>query len=146
MKKVIITILLAITIGISFAIFMYHKYYDDTITVSNEVKEMGYAIQIGVFNNYDNALKLKDKYDGIIINDNDKYRVYVAIIKDSNILLKVKKYYNDLGLSYYVKQIPIPSNIIDTINKEEQELLNSDQTKYSKILKNVLKEYEKNRI
>ena len=143
MKKVLISILIAVLIGSAFAFMFYKKMMDNEQMVSSIIENSAYAIQLGVFQNIDNANTIKDKYNGIIITDNDKYRVYGAIAMSTNALTILKNYFNNKGISYYVKQIEVPDSLVDTIKTSETMLSASSEETYDKIIESVLKEYEK---
>ena len=143
MKKVLVSVLVAILIGGIFAVVFYNRIMANEKAVSSIIDNTCYAIQLGVFNNLDNANKIKDKYNGIIVIDEDKYRVYGAIAKSSNALSILKNYFNDMKVSYYVKQINVPDSLIDIINNSETLLVSSTSDTYPLIINNLLKEYEK---
>ncbi len=123
MKKTLIIILCAISLGGGIAFYLFNKVViakvEDEITVN--------AFQIGAFTNYDNALKVADRNNGIVVNDHDIYRVYVAILNDTEAIDKLKNYYEEIGLNYYLKKIPVDSNYIESI-KNAQELLKKSST------------------
>jgi len=123
MKKTLIIILYAISLGGGIAFYLFNKVViakvEDEITVN--------AFQIGAFTNYDNALKVADRNNGIVVNDHDIYRVYVAILNDTEAIDKLKNYYEEIGLNYYLKKISVDSNYIESI-KNAQELLKKSST------------------
>ena len=86
MKKVLIIILGAILIGGGLAYIVFNKIvFKEEDTVNTKVVN---AFQIGVFSNYDNALKVADRNNGVVIMDDDLYRVYVAILSDKEAIKK----------------------------------------------------------
>ena len=142
MKKVLVSILLALLIGGVFAIYVYKKMMSNTIpAISTNDKNTIYAIQIGVFNNYDNAKDMAENYGALIVGDNDKYRVYIALCNKT--LTEIKNYYDSIGLSYYVKTIEVNSSFINTLDEYETMITMSDKNLLKDIIKNILKEYEK---
>ena len=143
MKKFLLSVLLAILVGGTFGFIIFKKYSNNTITVASILDKKVYAIQIGVFDNIDNAKTLINKYGGIIVPDNNKYRVYIALVSSSNVLTILKEYYDDLDISYYVKQIDVDDNILELINNAEDLLIATTKDNYDSIINNVLKEYEK---
>ena len=143
MKKVLISVFVAVLIGGIFGFLFYSKIMQNEQAVSNIIDNTCYAIQLGVFENIDNANKIKDKYNGIIVIDEDKYRVYGAIAKSSNALTILKNYFNDMKVSYYIKQISVPDSLIDTIKTSEQLLVASTADNYQVVINSLLKEYEK---
>ena len=143
MKKVLISVLFAICVGGVFAFVIYKRMLNNEQTVADIIDSSAYAIQLGVFNSLDNANDLADKYKGIVILDNDKFRVYAAIANSNNALSILKNYYNDKGISYYVKQIEIPSSFVTILNDAEMLLSASSEDSYDSIISSVLSEYEK---
>lgn len=144
MKKFLITILIAVIIGGVFGYFAYKKISQKTTTaVPTMYEEKTYAIQAGVFTSYDNALILADKYAGIIVPDNDKYRVYLAITAGTNNLGLLKNYYDELGVSYYVKEITTPEAFNNTLTDYDALLNATTKENYGPIINDILKEYQK---
>lgn len=142
MKKVLFSILLAIILGGVFAIYVYKKMMSDSIpAINTNDKNSIYAIQIGVFNNYDNAKEMAENYGALIVGDNDKYRVYIALCNKT--LSKIKDYYDSIGLSYYVKTIEVNSSFSNTLDEYEEMISVSDDSLLKDIIKSILKEYEK---
>ena len=88
MKKYIITILIAIIVGACLGIYSFNKFKEEDIPVFNFNKNQAYAVQIGVFDTFENAEKLAEKYGGLVVLDNEKYRVYIAIVNDTLNLIK----------------------------------------------------------
>jgi len=141
MKKILITIIIAIIVGASLGIYSYRKFIDENIVSASKTNDEVYAFQVGAFDNYDNANTLAKKYGGVVIIDNNKYRVYIAIASDSvNIL---KKYFDDKNIAYYLKTIDVSNEFFTTLKEYETLLINSSDDTYLQIIKNILKEYEK---
>ena len=118
MKKTIIMIILAIGVGFTFGFLFLKKFNTETITEVSNIKSQVYAFQIGVYKNKDNALNAANTNKGIIILDNDIYRVYIAILKDETLIDNLKDYYDSLVINYYLKAINVSSktnNIIDNL-------------------------------
>ncbi len=143
MKKFIITVLLAILIGGIFGFLAYKKVSTKDNSLPTITEEKVYAVQAGVFTSYDNALTLANEYSGIIIPDNDKYRVYLAISSGANSLSLIKNYYNQLGVSYYIKEVSATDSFLNSLNEYESLLSATTQDNYGPIINNILKEYEK---
>ena len=94
MKKTIIMIILAIGVGFTFGFLFLKKFNTETITEVSNIKSQVYAFQIGVYKNKDNALNAATTNKGIVILDNDIYRVYIAILKDETLIANLKDYYD----------------------------------------------------
>ena len=143
MKKFLISVLLSIVVGGVFGFIIYKKFYKNELTVASIISKQVYAFQIGVFEDINNAKLLTDKYGGIIVPDESKYRVYIALVSSSNVLTILKEYFNDQDISYYVKQIDVSDDILELINNAEDLLIATTKDNYDSIINNVLKEYEK---
>lgn len=142
MKKTLIIILIAIISGIVMG-FMFYQRFEINEVVFAKQDYSAKAVQVGVFSKLDNALSIKDLYDGIIVNDENLYRVYISIIKDQEVLSIMKEYYNELGINYYLKNIEISKEFNDILDDYEIILKNQDISNYSLTINSILKEYSK---
>lgn len=142
MKKTILTIVLAILIGFIFGFFFLKKFTPKTITEVSNIKSQVYAFQIGVYKNKDNATKNATTNNGIVVEDNNLYRVYIALLKDQTLIDNLKKYYDSIGLNYYLKAINVSNNTENIINNYELLLNNCDSSNYDMILSSMLKEID----
>ena len=142
MKKTILAILLATIIGFTFGFFFLKKLNTETITEVSNIKSQVYAFQIGVYKNKDNALKEASTNNGIVILDNDIYRVYTAILKDATLIDNLKNYYNSIGLNYYLKAINVSNKTSGIIDNYESLLKSCDSSNYNLILDSMLKEID----
>lgn len=141
MKKFLITILLSFIIGGSLAFMAYRKMMK-VQKVSSSFKDC-YILQGGVFKTLDNANNMADNYGGVVFQDNDYYRVYLAILTSDNTLSLVENYYDKQNISYYPKKINIDSSLYNTLNNYEMMLLNVKEEQYKEVINQMLKEYEK---
>ena len=142
MKKTIISIFLAIIVGFTVGFFFLKKFNTETITEVSNIKSQVYAFQIGVYKNKDNAVKEASTNNGIVILDNDIYRVYTAILKDATLIDNLKNYYNSIGLNYYLKAINVSSKTSGIIDNYESLLKSCDSSNYNLILDSMLKEID----
>lgn len=139
MKKTLIVILCAISLGGGIAYYLFNKIVvkaspSDTTIVS--------AFQIGAFTNYDNALKVADRNNGIVIKDEDIFRVYIAIIHNQEVISKLKKHYSEIGLNYYLKQIPAKKEFIEQTSSIEELLNKSSSNTYVVLNSEILEKYK----
>lgn len=142
MKKTLIIILIAIISGIVMGFIFYQRFEINEVVFAKQ-DYSAKAVQVGVFSKLDNALSIKDLYDGIIVNDENLYRVYINIIKDQEVLSIMKEYYNELGINYYLKDIEISKEFNDILDDYEIILKNQDISNYSLTINSILKEYSK---
>ena len=94
MKKTLLTILGAILVGFGLGLFFFKKFDTNIEALATSVKSI-YAVQVGVYKNIDNAKDVANKMEGIVVLDNDYYRVYIDIIKDKEILNSREEYYKN---------------------------------------------------
>ncbi len=142
MKKTLIIILIAIISGIVMGFIFYQRFEINEVVFAKQ-DYSAKAVQVGVFSKLENALSIKDLYDGIIVNDENLYRVYINIIKDQEVLNIMKEYYNELGINYYLKDIEISKEFNDILDDYEIILKNQDISNYSLTINSILKEYSK---
>mgnify|MGYP004663416435 FL=1 len=146
MKKTIIMIILAIGVGFTFGFLFLKKFNTESITEVSNIKSQVYAFQIGVYKNKDNALKEANINKGIVILDNDIYRVYVALLKNQILINNLKIYYDSLGMNYYLKAINVSSKTNNIIDNYESLLNNCDSSNYSMVLDSMLKDIDSNNL
>lgn len=139
MKKSLMTVLLALLIGGGLAYYFLSDIRND---IKNETSKAN-AFQVGVFSKYENAIKKADETNGIVVNDNDLYRVYVAITTNSETTNKLSIYYNEQGINYYLKEININSSLSKKISEYESNL---NKENYTNINQEILKEYQEENI
>ena len=137
MKRRLIIVLVALVIGGGIAYFMFSREYENN---SNRV--MVKAFQVGVFTNYDNALKVADRNNGIVVSDDNLYRVYVSILSSQEAVDKMREYYDSIGLHYYLRDIEVDDEFLNNIKNTEELLIISNSDTYNIINLNVLNKYE----
>ena len=142
MKKTLIIILIAIISGIVMGFIFYQRFEINEVVFAKQ-DYSAKAVQVGVFSKLENALSIKDLYDGIIVNDENLYRVYINIIKDQEVLNIMKEYYNELGINDYLKDIEFSKEFNDILDDYEIILKNQDISNYSLTINSILKEYSK---
>ena len=146
MKKTLFTILLAIIIGFTFGYFFLRKFNTESLIEVSSIKDQCYAFQVGVYKNKENAYKAASTYKGIVILDNDLYRVYIALLKDESLINSLKGYYDKVGISYYLKAINISNKTNSIIDNYEIILKKTSLDNYSPIIENMLKEVDINEL
>ena len=102
------------------------------------------AFQVGVYTNLETAKTYSSKYtNSIVIKENELYRVYIAILKDSNNIENMKKYLNKKGIEYYLKDIElIDQNIKNTINQYENIMDINNEVIFIELNKKIMEEYK----
>ena len=82
--------------------------------------------------------------EGIVVLDNDYYRVYIDIIKDKEILNSREEYYKNNNINYYLKIINPSKEFIDKLDDYEIILKNTSISadKVRVVREKILKEYQ----
>lgn len=143
MKKTLLTILGAILVGFGLGLFFFKKFDTNIEALATSVKSI-YAVQVGVYKNIDNAKDVANKMEGIVVLDNDYYRVYIDIIKDKEILNLREKYYKNNNINYYLKIINPSKEFITKLDDYEIILKNTSISadKIRIVREKILKEYQ----
>lgn len=142
MKKTLMMIILAVIVGFSFGYLFLRKFNNEVITEVSSIKSQCYAFQIGVYRNKENALKAANDSRGIVILDNDFYRVYIALLKDENLIKSLKSYYDTKNVNYYLKAIYISDKTSSILDNYEIILKRTSIDNYEAIIENMLKEVD----
>lgn len=142
MKKTLMMIMLAVIVGFSFGYLFLRKFNNEVITEVSSIKSQCYAFQIGVYRNKENALKAANDSRGIVILDNDFYRVYIALLKDENLIESLKSYYDTKNVNYYLKAIYISDKTSSILDNYEIILKRTSIDNYEAIIENMLKEVD----
>lgn len=135
-------IILAVIVGFSFGYLFLRKFNNEVITEVSSIKSQCYAFQIGVYRNKENALKAANDSRGIVILDNDFYRVYIALLKDENLIESLKSYYDTKNVNYYLKAIDISDKTSSILDSYEIILKRTSIDNYEAIIENMLKEVD----
>lgn len=140
MKKILIVFLVALALGGGIAFYIFNKIVieGDDKGVSVSVK----AFQIGAFSNYDNAFRVAERNNGIVVSDEDIFRVYVAILGNEKAITKLGSYYDSIGLNYYLKNVNVSKDFYSSIKDTEELLINGSSDTYNIINTSVLERYE----
>lgn len=143
MKKILITIIGALSIGGIFAIVIY-KNIDRDVKMAIKTEDTITFFQVGVFKQEENALNFMKKYNSaIIIKDNDYFRVIIAILTNEEAIIKEKAFFDSLGIEYYLKKENVNNEeFIKKLKEYEQLLISSSDETYNTINKKILKLYE----
>ena len=143
MKKTLLTILGAILVGFGLGLFFFKKFDINIEALATSVKSI-YAVQVGVYKNIDNAKDVANKMKGIVVLDNDYYRVYIDIIKDKEILNLREEYYKNNNINYYLKISNPSKEFITKLDDYEIILKNTSISadKIKVVREQILKEYQ----
>ena len=140
-KKVLLVVSSALIIGGVLAFYMFNNTVKDNKKVEEGFEIMS-AFQVGAFTNYDNALNVAERNNGIVVSDDSVYRVYVTMLKNDEAIEKVKHYYEEIGLSYYLKEVTVSKSFADTVKVYEDMIVSSSSDTYKTINKTVIEKYK----
>ena len=146
MKKMLISIILAITCGFIFGMFFLKKFDQQSQIAVSTLKTQAYAFQIGVFKNKENALNFAAANSGMVVNDEDLYRVYTVILNNESIINRVKNYYQTNNINFYLKAVNISNDATNTINNYEMLLEKTEDSNFELILKKLTEELSSGKI
>lgn len=142
-KKIILSVVFTMLLGIATAKVVYSK------TISSDDKKSNntvYFLQLGVYTNK-NSMQLDTKSieNKIVIQENDKYYVYVGISKSKKNLEKVSKLYKNDGYNLYIKEMSVLNNEFLVNLEQFDKLIESAKTneEINTINMVILSSYEK---
>lgn len=139
MKKIIITVVSALLVGILFGV-LYFKNTKENIAAALSLDNEAVAFQVGVYKDIENAKKEVKKYpSGVIIIDGEFYRIFIAISNNSEVINKLKTYYNSKKINYYLKNIVIKDEFVEAFNSYQEVLLKTSS--YDEVNSSLMKEY-----
>ncbi len=121
MKKTILLGIFFILLGAFCGKYLYTNMIN-TDSVFNENNRF-YFLQEGVYSSREIMDEnIKDISNKLVINEDNKYYVYVGITKDKDIANKIKTIYEDLGYQIYIKEVNL-NNEEFTNNLDQFDLL-----------------------
>ena len=140
MKKTIIVLLGATLFGGLMAFYLFKDNGKEEQLVDGQTKVQ--AFQIGVYTSLDNANKSALKNNGIVIKDNDVYRVYITLLKNNESISKMEDYFNSINLKYYLKDVYVKNEFYNEIVEDENLIINSEQNTYNTINRDIINKFE----
>lgn len=140
MKKTIIVLLGATLFGGLMAFYLFKDNGKEKQLVDGQTKVQ--AFQIGVYTSLDNANKSALKNNGIVIKDNDVYRVYITLLKNNESISKMEDYFNSINLKYYLKDVYVKNEFYNEIVEDENLIINSEQNTYNTINRDIINKFE----
>ena len=143
MKKIIIISISGLLIGSVFACYMFFN-INETVTGVIEEEDIATAFQVGVYSIYDNAKKMAEKHEfAYVYEDDDKYRVFLAIYQDNEIIKYLDNYYKRQNIDVYLKEMSVNNNFLEKL-KTYEELLKktNDNNNYISANKNILEAFK----
>jgi len=139
-----VAVIATVFITILVADIFYKKYQEGYKDVFSDTNSL-YFLQQGAYNNLDVIKKNCKKLEQyIIVEENDKYYVYVGVTKDKILADKIKATFKEEEIDLYVKEVYINDQTF--VNEVEQYdvLLDTSKTmkEINSVMKSVLATYE----
>ena len=142
--KFIISVLFAVLLGASVGNFLFNKYKEEQLVFQSEEDSI-YFLEEGVYDNKERAENATSNIDAkIIVKEDAKYYVYLAITDDDINLEKLNTMYDELEINATVKEMKVSDESFLSTLEQMDGLMNS-ATKNDEILainKVVLATYE----
>ena len=127
MKKYIKILFISTIIGGVLAFLFYKDINEEVIAISKK-EEVVTLFQVGVFKDYNNALEFSNTFaSSIIYNDNEYYRVIIAISYNEDTKNKLKVYYFNKNINYYLKEVRVSKSLINKIINYESIILKTEK-------------------
>lgn len=134
MKKFIIYILSAVSIGLLIS-FYYYSMLKEEINV-----KVISVFQTGVYSNYDEALIASDSKSKIFY-DGKLYHIYDSIVSDDDSKTKMINYYKQNNIEYYIKEKYVNTNLYESINKYSELIKISDDDTLKIINRQIVEKF-----
>ncbi len=135
MKKSLKTILFSVILGISLSVVTLYYLTKET-TLNEEVN----ALQIGVYQNKENAQKVVESYPGsIMIEEDGFYRVYIAIALGNGWTDTLEKHYEEENIEVYPKSIKVSKQLYEELDQYTNVIGKVDWNVLAKINQELMK-------
>ena len=119
--------------------------FDGEIHLSNILNKSDYVgFQIGVYNDFDSAEKIKTRFDGsVMIQDEELYRVYYAILHNDKNIELMERHMQEKNINYYLKELEINDmSLISEISSIESLMDNASNSLFLELNKKILTSYK----
>lgn len=138
MKKYI-PVIGAVLVGIICALFLFKK-----VEKVNSLALDGNAtaVQIGVFTKKENAKAMAIKYGGIVMEDDDLYRVFYSVLSKNKNIEFITNKLKEKNINYYLKRITLNADMLEKIKKYDSLMENASDDIKEEINSQALKAYE----
>ena len=141
MLKKSVPYVLALVLGIIFGYYIF----DGEIHLSNILNKSDYiGFQIGVYNNRESAKEIQNRFQGsILIEDQELYRVYYAILHDNKNIELMERHLQEKKINYYLKELQINDmGLIGELDSIESLMYDAPNSLFLELNKKILISYE----
>jgi len=138
------SIIFAIFLGYVFGKVIFNQYNKNLLDVFIE-KTPVFFLQQGVYSSVESLEEnTKNLKNYVYVNDNNYYRVYVAITRDSENINKLKEMFVKKGNDIYVKELEVSNKEFINILEQYDKLikLTTDEASVDNIIKETLIKYQ----
>ena len=116
----------AILLGTIFAFLFYRDIKAEVNDITNEAEKL-YLFQVGVFASEANALNYAQNFASeAIINIDEYYRVLTCVTPSKANKEKLYNYYQKQKINFYIKELPLTTDMADKLTKADQLLAKTD--------------------
>ena len=134
MKKVLLFVLLAISVGLSISSYYYH-----ILKTQINVKKIS-VFQIGTYANYDEATLVCDSKNKIFY-DGKLYHIYDSLVSSNKAKQRMINYYDKKNIKYNIKEKYVSNNTYENIDTYSKLIEISDNDSLRIINKQVIEKY-----
>lgn len=129
----------AVLTGCLCAFFLFKEVESRTL---DDISYNAVAIQIGVFKDKNTAEELKAKLGGVVVLDDDIYRIYYSVLnRDENIEF-MTDYLSKKGISYYLKDIRLKDELASELKEYERLMIKTNEESKLSINEEILNRYK----
>ena len=138
-RKFILPVICALILGYLCANYVLALYLEDSSSDNNT-----YFLQIAAYKNKESINDLEEIENKIVLEEDDKYYVYIGITNDIKIAKNIIKMYKDKNINLYIKEKNIDNTAFKLALEQYDVLLKNAHNidEISAILKTVLATYE----
>ena len=141
-KKIFTMVFFSALIGFILG-FLTYKNYVEKIKMVFSNTNTSYAFQVGVYNSKDMAEEKAQDSNGIVIPDQDFYRVYIALATNNDLKELLASYFTKQGIEYYIRDLDLTKDIKTKMEVYEAILASTSEDKYESIIMKMMQEYQK---
>lgn len=146
MKKAYLPLILCLIVGFYMGKLMFSQYDDKQgLKLVSSMGDKLYFIQQGVYSSKESMEENTTNLAYYIYTvENDRYYVYIGIVKNEDNLEKLKEYFSSLGYNIYVKEFNINNDKFLIVLEQYETMLKetNDSKTIKAICSQVLSKYE----
>ncbi len=118
----------ALTLGAIFALYIFQTNESQDLTALSSTGKV-YYFQLAMFENEDNANKFVETLNGgVVVFDEENFRVYSAVYSNSYLVQKMQNYYDSNNIQYILKEDYLTGSPLEELLAYENIIMQSDNT------------------